>query len=656
MNRVRWLLNRVRVMSLPELASRLRRSLTRRVEQGCVAAGWQPRPGVTVKARMSLFGVDGTPVRAWQQRFQLDAARLESYMAGRIDFFGHEPLDVGMPVAWHRDPVTGTGAPRTFGKALNYRDDRIVGNVKFLWELGRHQHLVPLAVAYAVSGDNRYRQAVVDQVDGWMARNPYGIGIHWCSALEVSLRLISWAVVHSLLALRDGEAGLFAAVPDPERLGVVIYQQAFFVRHYLSGHSSANNHLIGELTGLWVACQVFDLGDKGNAWAEVAREMLERESGYQVYDDGVDKEQACYYHLWVLEYFLMAWLVGQRTGRPFSEAFTVRILAMAQFLEDVSPMGGEPPGIGDADDGCVVRFAPAWPVKPYREVLEAVRGVLGEPGSGDGEKAFWYHALAGPGSGSGYHPGRERCYPVTYPQGGYAVMGGAGCHLVFDAGDLGYLGIAAHGHADALSFCLALDGDWWLVDPGTYAYHSDPEWRSYFRGTAAHNTIRINRHDQSQMGGPFLWLRKAHAWIEKASESDGIQVVRGCHDGYQGQGVRHCRELRLLPAAGLLEVLDELTGADDHTDFAEIHYHFAPDVDITPGPAANCWVASRPGSDRRLVFYMDPLWECALARGSTNPVSGWFSPALEEKVPANTLRGEAVFSAALQSTTRIVIE
>ena len=225
-------------------------------------------------------------------------------MAGRINFFGHDALDVGMPVAWHRDPVTRTEAPREFGKSINYRDDRLVGNIKFTWELGRHQHLVPLAVAYAVSGDTKYRKAVIDQVDGWIDDNPYAIGIHWCSALEVSLRLVSWALVHSLLVLRDGEQGLFASVRDPERLGTSIYQQAWFVRHFLSRYSSANNHLIGELCGLWVACQTFDLGEQGDEWGIFAREELEREARLQVHADGVNREQAAYYHLWVLEYFL----------------------------------------------------------------------------------------------------------------------------------------------------------------------------------------------------------------------------------------------------------------------------------------------------------------------------------------------------------------
>ena len=166
---------------------------------------------------------------------------------------------------------------------INYRDDRLVGNIKFTWELGRHQHLVPLAAAYVVSGDTKYRKAVIDQIDGWIDDNPYAIGIHWCSALEVSLRLVSWALIHSLLVLRDGEQGLFASVRDQERLGTSIYQQAWFVRHFLSRYSSANNHLIGELCGLWVACRTFDLGEQGDEWGIFAREELEREARLQVH-------------------------------------------------------------------------------------------------------------------------------------------------------------------------------------------------------------------------------------------------------------------------------------------------------------------------------------------------------------------------------------
>ena len=230
---------------------------------------------------------------------------------------------------------------------------------------------------------------------------------------------------------------------------------------------------------------MFDLGTQGEHWAAFAQSELEREAELQVHSDGVNREQAAYYHLWVLEYFLFVWLTARCSGQPFSDTFTQTILAMTRFLEDISPPGGEPPQIGDADDGFVARFSPYWPQRPYRELLSAVHAVFGPDRPDVSDKAFWYRAILGTRTEGLPTLDWQRAYPARYPDGGYVVLGSGAIHLVFDAGPLGYLGIAAHGHADALSFCLALDGDWWLVDPGTYAYHSAPEWRDYFRGTAA---------------------------------------------------------------------------------------------------------------------------------------------------------------------------
>ena len=547
MSRIGWLVNRLRVMSLPEVMFRIYRAVMQLWERWRVARGWRPLPEAVIKPRYALFGDDFDLSAEWGGYFTLDQARLDEYLSGQLNLFGHDPLDVGNPVAWHRDPVTGIESPCGYGKTLNYRNENIVGNVKFIWELGRHQHLVPLAVAYVISGDIRYRQTVIEQIEGWIEQNPFAMGIHWCSSLESSLRLISWAVVHSLFVVKDGQSGLFFLVKDSQRLGESIYQQAYFIRHFLSRYSSANNHLIGELTGLWVSCQVFDLGRKGQQWSDFARGELESEVKKQVHSDGVNKEQAFYYHLWVLEYLLFAWMVGKRSGGGFSEGFLGRILAMVNFLKDVTPDEGEPPQIGDADDGFVTRFEPLWPQRPYREMLDSVDYLFGTTDVPQNQKAFWYRAMLAADVKVHLDYTWCRTYPARYPAGGYAVLGGADCHLVFDAGPLGYLGTAAHGHADALSFCLAVAGEWWLVDPGTYAYHSAPEWRSYFRGTAAHNTIRVNQQDQSQIAGPFMWHKKANARINELSEVLEVQKVAASHNGYNDLGVTHSREIRFSP-------------------------------------------------------------------------------------------------------------
>src|SRR5207249_554757 len=79
----------------------------------------------------------------------------------------------------------------------------------------------------------------------------------------------------------------------------------------------------------------------------------------------------------------------------------------------------------------------------------------------------------------------ERPQSQQFPAGGYTVMrsgeGAAEQLLLLDHGPLGYLSIAAHGHADCLSLALHFGGQPVLVDPGTYVYHEQPEWRNYFR-------------------------------------------------------------------------------------------------------------------------------------------------------------------------------
>lgn len=651
-----WKIRRLRAMGPAEIAFRAWRAVSQRIEAILIERGRMPRPRVLVRSRLTLFPKIAHWDEAWHQLYKLDAVALGRLLAGQIDFFGGALMNVGVPPDWMRDPKTGLRAPPVFGKALDYRDDTLVGDVKMLWELGRHQHLVPLAAAYAISGDRRYRAAAVEQIESWIDTNPYALGIHWCSALEIALRLISWTIVHSLLALRDGPEGLLGAARNADALGTAIYRQAHFVRHYLSKFSSANNHLIGELTGLLAACLVFNLGEDGKAWADYAFMALEREAGLQVHGDGVNKEQASYYHLWVLEYLLFADVAAKRAQRPFSAKFSQRILDMAQFLKTISAPAGDPPAIGDADDGFVSRFTAAWPADPYDEVLAAVQvihGVATRVKEGTlPEKAFWYAMMSGklPTAGTETAPAT---WPRLFHEGGYAVLRKGDIHLVFKAGDLGYPAIAAHGHADALSFCLAIGSEWWLVDPGTYAYHSEGNWRDYFRGTAAHNTVLVNGSDQSEMGGPFLWLRHAHAEIIAGGMTEeGTQWVEGCHDGYDRMGVRHHRTVSVT--ADGLEVLveDHLTGQGRH-DVA-LHFHFHPDIEVTGTDLPNVWVA-RHANRGVMIITVDEALTCERVSGMEGPILGWYSPALGFKQPTSVLRGSGTYSLPRTFITRFKV-
>jgi hypothetical protein len=254
------------------------------------------------------------------------------------------------------------------------------------------------------------------------------------------------------------------------------------------------------------------------------------------------------------------------------------------------------------------------------------------------QKAFWYGMISGTPKEMDTRIPSHKNYPKTYRTGGYAILGSDTVHVVLKAGPFGYPSIAAHAHADALSIVLALDDEWWLVDPGTYAYHSKKGWRDYFRGTSAHNTITVNGNNQATIGGPFLWLTHTTGRITADGVTpDGNQWVEAEHDGYLTAGLLHRRRLEYQPGGNRVIITDNITGDGQHELAA--HFHFMPTVVIAPSTNAGCWLVRKSGAKRSLNIEVDPAWHWENVRGAEQPPLGWYSSALGQKTPTATLQG-----------------
>jgi hypothetical protein len=210
--------------------------------------------------------------------------------------------------------------------------------------------------------------------------------------------------------------------------------------------------------------------------------------------------------------------------------------------------------------------------------------------------------------------------------------------LAFDHGPLGYLSIAAHGHADALSLSLALDGQPVLVDPGTYLYGSGGSWRSWFRSTPAHNTLNIEGASQSLMAGAFNWRHKARARLE-ASHAEPDWQLRARHDGYQKRfGVVH--ERLVTRDDDEIVVTDRLVGADRE---AEIVVQLAPGLAVRQEGAT---VTVLRGESALLEMHLPGA---AISRSSgreDDPASGWVSPRFGVRLPAIRLAWRGNVTAA----------
>jgi hypothetical protein len=585
----RWMLNRLRCMSMAEVAHRAGRAVAGRPRVRAL-----PALGDAI-----VFAQPDAPVLAAEERGAV-LTEASAIAAGRVPLFASQTIALDTPPQWN--------AP------LDPHD------IKPLWELNRHLHLVRLAQAWALTGDEYWRDKLTTQLHSWLEQCPPPSGPNWKSGLEMGIRLINWSLLWQLLQ-GDVDPALRTAMLASIRAHCIMVAQR------LSRHSSANNHLIGELAGLYVAASTWPCWPESSAWRAQAQRELEREAQRQFSADGVHREQAFAYQLFCCEFLLLAGLIGQASGPLFSADYWASLRRALDFIRAADGVGSH---AGDADDGCVWRLQSGRGGQAAQLLALGATLFDGAPALHPGVQ--WLRHLF-PGAAPDVVP--DHCAGTwAFPDGGHFLFGTKGrAHGMVDCAPLGYLGIAAHGHADALAVTLDINGEPCLVDPGTYSYWCDARWRDYFRGTSAHNTVRVDGLDQSVGGGRFLWLRKARTQVETMPASPAQFSLRASHNGYLrlADPVRHVRCVDFDEAGAVLVVRDQVTGKLRHT--VETFWHFAPHLDVRLD-GQGVTVHGR-GYALRLQADRGAL---ALVRGADHPPLGWCSRAYNVKKPCTVLR------------------
>jgi hypothetical protein len=219
-----------------------------------------------------------------------------------------------------------------------------------------------------------------------------------------------------------------------------------------------------------------------------------------------------------------------------------------------------------------------------------------------------------------------------FEAGGYGLMRQNGNSLLFDFGPLGYLSLAAHGHADALSLLLTVKGQPILIDPGTYAYREGGDWRRYFRGTAAHNTITINGQDQSEMKGDFLWGKKAVANLLDWQTNPEFDLCTAEHDGYTPMGITHRRTVLFFKPDWVL-IEEYLSGDGRHK--IEQTWHFP--IGAVVKQTAELVSISVHGTAVQMLIDIPEGFGTRIVSGEQQPIQGWISSRYGHKAAAPVL-------------------
>ncbi|MFJ7958105.1 alginate lyase family protein [Streptomyces sp. NPDC096319] len=640
-----WYLRRLSRMGPREVGGRVgdtvRRRLWRSARPVC--------PGVTgarFTAVLPAGAIDSVPPDA-AKRLVAEADRL---MAGHAEYFGVERDDLVAP-DWCLDPKTGRRAPWGYAFDVPYRDEELVGDIKQIWELSRHQYLTVLAAAYALTGDERYAERVAEHLRSWWAANAPLRGVHWTSGIELGIRLLSWVWVRRLLDGWAGARGLFEENPVALRQ---IWHHQRWLAAFPSRGSSANNHVIAEAAGQLAAACAFGWFPSSERWRDDALRSLERHLRSNTFHSGLNRELASEYHGLVLELGLAAVAEADAAGVPVPGAVRPVLLRMTDALAAVVDARLRPPRQGDSDDGHGLVLDGAGTDR-WGSLLATGDAVFGRldwwPAvTGTDVRTPLLAALIRPYGKGGTPPAlpRPTSRPTHFADAGMTILRGPGeiwCRC--DGGPHGFLSIAAHAHADALSVEVRHDGVDVLADPGTYCYHGQPEWRRYFRSTLGHNTLRLGGADQSVSGGPFLWTRHARSRVLVADTSDA-KVARWSaeHDGYQD--ATHRRRVELTGETREVRVVDEVSGPRRSLELA---FHLGPEItaELTESRAVLTW--TRDGEDRSATLDLPGELSWRAHRGESEPPLGWYSAGFGRKEPSTTLVGTGFADGARGFTT-----
>jgi hypothetical protein len=545
---------------------------------------------------------------------------------------------------WHQDIRTGGIFPKIPSRSVNTRTDEF-GIAKYVWEPNRHQFLTRICYQFRATGDEKYLRLFMSHLSDWQKSNPYLIGVNWYSNIEVNTRLITWFLCWEILDLsnlysKNEEVKTFVS----SCFTPLIYLHCKFAHDYPSRFSSANNHRIAEGVGLFIASEYWRFPES-KTWNASARRIVEEEIVAQHTPDGINREETSEYIQFITDFFLIANVVANCVRKPFSETYNVQLRSIMKYISQLLDVKGGINHYGDADNGrtfileatpshfnnfksllvsgstmfkdnSLRAFAGDWDLK--NEILFGVKG----------REVFSNLKNEHVNRTSQFYEEQGR-YLFRKEKAGQEIL------LNFDAAPLGFLAIAAHGHADALSFSLTVDGYPVLVDCGTYSYHTDMKWRDYFKGTRAHNTINVDGMNQAKIGGPTMW--KSHYICETTEviKTELTESVSAKHNGYVELGVEHSRNVVFSKAQNCFDVIDSISSKDKEGHTFEFPLHLHPEI-IVEQKESKQLLLTREGM-RNVLLTLDKDYEIEMINGSEDPILGWFSEDFYVKTPCYTI-------------------
>ena len=155
-------------------------------------------------------------------------------------------------------------------------------------------------------------------------------------------------------------------------------------------------------------------------------------------------------------------------------------------------------------------------------------------------------------------------------ESGYRIFQGKNYELFVDVGNIGPDYQPGHAHSDTFSFELYINKQPFIVDVGTSTYEKN-ERRQNERQTYSHNTVMINREEQSQVWGGFRVAKRAKI-VNLVESADAISAT---HDGYKSIGALHKRSFCVKNS---IKITDKIIAKRERQMDSQAFFHIHPSI------------------------------------------------------------------------------
>jgi uncharacterized heparinase superfamily protein len=451
-------------------------------------------------------------------------------------------------------------------------------DLKLPWEFSRMHNLLFLAEAYLVTHDDSYAYKIVSIIKDWIECNPPKMGVNWNCTMDVGLRIANMvaavSVIRSSPAFDDDFAWLFMKS---------CYEHGQHIMQNLENiQKSTDNHYLSNIFGLLCLSAHVKCFKVSKKWLKFSSNKLFEAIKKQIYTDGMDHEGSTSYHRLVCELFYFGTVICSRSDIKFPSYYLPIIDKMAEFIKTITKLDGRIPQIGDNDSGRVFIFSE----NDYLDHRYLVELVFAETRinyvpQDFYEELFWIYGARFAKQSSQQRSEQHNKQSALFPDSKLAVYKDNRLYLIVSAISNGASRMGGHTHNDKLSFELQYKGKDFFVDPGTGVYTSFPDIRNSFRSTYFHNTVAVNKLEQSAINidAPFSIDNKLLQTSLEIGNNSNTIIIQGKHNGYFKKiGIEHLRKFLIDNNSGIITLIDSFTGIPKHLQW---NFVLSPEVDIT---------------------------------------------------------------------------